>query len=242
MDIGKSFSYPFEDEEWFTKFLLGAVVSAVPILNFAWTGYTVDILKNVIDGVSKPLPEWSDFGDKFVKGFLIWVAGLIYSLPAIIIACLPLGLWIIPVTAESSNTSTADTLAAVFTGVGIIFVCLLILYLLAFSFYFPAAYINFARKGTFGSCFEIGEIIKIVSQNTNKYLTAWLVSIVGAILVGIVLSILGSIMAFIFCIGWIITWVVSALASVYLFAIFSHLFGQVVVDQSLTPVIVDDIE
>ncbi|MGB7095956.1 MAG: hypothetical protein WBD62_15035, partial [Anaerolineales bacterium] len=62
MDIGKSFSYPFEDDEWLTKLFLGAIVSAVPILNFAWTGYTVDIMRNVIDGVSMPMPAWSDFG------------------------------------------------------------------------------------------------------------------------------------------------------------------------------------
>jgi ABC-type multidrug transport system fused ATPase/permease subunit len=226
MDIGKSFSYPFEDDEWLTKLLLGAVVSAVPILNFAWTGYTVDILRNVTDGVSKPMPDWSDFGDKFVKGFFIWAAGFIYTLPAMIIACLPLGLLILPASMESSNTT--ETLFSIFTGVGILFLCLLVFYLLAFSFYFPAVYINFARKGTFGSCFEISEIIKIVSENTSKYLTAWLVSIVGAIVVGILVMIVSGVLAIIFCIGWVLSWVISSLASVYLFAIFAHLFGQVV--------------
>ena len=226
MDIGKSFSYPFEDDEWLTKLLLGALVSAVPILNFAWTGYTVDILRNVTDGISKPMPDWSEFGDKFVKGFLIWAAGFIYTLPALIIACLPLGLLIIPASMESSNTS--ETLISIFTGVGILFLCLLVFYLLAFSFYFPAVYINFARKGTFGSCFEISEIIKIVSENTSKYLTAWLVSIVGAILVGIIVMIVSVVLSVIVCIGWVLTWVIGALAGVYLFAIYAHLFGQVV--------------
>ncbi len=226
MDIGKSFSYPFEDDEWLTKLFLGAIVSAVPILNFAWTGYTVDILRNVADGVSRPMPDWGDFGDKFVKGFFIWAAGFIYTLPAMIIACLPLGFLIIPASMESSNTT--DTLISVFTGVGILFLCLLVLYLLAFSFYFPAVYINFARKGTFGSCFEISAIIKIVSENSSKYLTAWLVSIVGAILVGIIVMIVSVVLAFIFCIGWVLTWVISALSGVYLFAIYAHLFGQVV--------------
>jgi hypothetical protein len=58
MDIGKAFSFPFEDDDWLTKLFLGAVVSIVPILNFAWGGYTVDILRNVIDGVPRPLPAW----------------------------------------------------------------------------------------------------------------------------------------------------------------------------------------
>jgi len=235
MNIGKAFSFPFEDDEWLTKLLLGAVVSAVPILNFAWTGYTVDILKNVTDGYSRPMPDWSDFGDKFVKGFFIWLAGFIYTLPAIIISCLPLGLLIIPASSEISTEGfyQSDALLSAITGVGLIFLCLLVLYLLAFSFYFPAVLIHFAQKGTFGSCFEIGAIIKIVSKNTSKYLTAWLVSIVGAVVVGIIISFTSIILGFIICIGWLLAWVISALASVYLFAVYAHLFGQVVAEETL---------
>lgn len=225
MDIGKSFSYPFEDDDWISKLLLGAIVSLVPILNFAWTGYTVDIVRNIIDGVSRPLPEWSDFGDKFVKGFLIWAAGFIYSLPALIIGCIPLGLLVIPASVESSNTS--ETLLSIFAGVGIIFACLIILYALILSFYFPAVFINFAIKKTFGSCFEVGEIIRIVSKNINKYLTAWLVTIVSAIVVGIIIAIISTILGSILCIGWILAWIISAVGNVYLFAIYAHLFGQV---------------
>lgn len=225
MDIGKSFSYPFEDDDWISKLFLGAVVSLVPILNFAWTGYTVDIVRNVIDGVSLPLPEWGDFGDKFVKGFFIWAAGFIYSLPALIIGCLPLGVLAVSAGVESSNTT--ETFQSIFAGVGIFFGCLIILYALVLSFYFPAVFINFATKGTFGSCFEVGEIIKIVSKNTSNYLTAWLVSIVGGIVVGIIVAIISVLLGFILCIGWILAWLISALSSVYLFALYAHLFGQV---------------
>lgn len=231
MDIGKSFSYLFEDDEWLTKLLLGAVVSAIPILNFAWTGYTIDILRNVMNGVTFPMPDWSDFGDKFVKGFLVWLAGFIYSLPALLVICLPMG-WLIVFPATSESTNTADTLAAIFTGVGILLLCILILYLLALSFYFPAVFINFAKKGTFGACFEVSEIIKIVSRNSSKYLTAWLVTLVAGIVVGILMSVVGAIFAAIICIGWLITWVVTALGSVYLFAVYAHLFGQVAADES----------
>ncbi len=230
MDIGKSFSYPFEDDDWLSKLFLGAIVSMVPILNFAWTGYTVDIVRNVIDGVSLPMPEWSDFGDKFVKGFFIWAAGFIYSLPALIIGCIPLGLLVIPASSESSTTS--DTFLSIFAGVGIFFACLIILYALVLSFYFPAVFINFAIKETFGSCFEVGEIIRIVSKNINKYLTAWLVTIVGAIVVGIVVAIISTILGIIPCIGWILAWIISAISSVYLFVLYAHLFGQVVAPES----------
>jgi len=237
MDIGKSFSYPFEDDDWLSKLFLGTIVSLIPILNFAWTGYTVDIVRNVNDGVSLPMPEWSDFGDKFVKGFLIWAAGFIYALPALIIGCLPIGFLVIPASIEGSDIS--GTVISLFTGIGIFLICLLALYFLALSFYFPAVFINFARKGTFGSCFEIGEIFKIVSKNTSKYLTAWLVSIVGAIVVGIVVTLISIVLGFIPCIGWVLMWLISALSSVYLFAVYAHLFGQVAAPEATSVTITE---
>jgi hypothetical protein len=225
MDIGKSFSYPFEDDEWLSKFFIGAIVNAIPILNFAFTGYTVDIVRNVSDGVSLPLPDWKEFGDKFVKGFLVWAAGFIYGLPAIIIACLPLGLLAIPLALEGSDLS--DSFFSVFAGVNIFLICLLAIYMLLLSFYLPAMYINFARKGNFGSCFEIREIFRIISANTGQYLTAWLIFIVGGIVVSLIIGIVGSVLSIIPCIGWIIGWVVYALGTVYILAVGAHLFGQV---------------
>ena len=95
------------------------------------------------------------------------------------------------------------------------------------------------RKGTFGSCFEVSEIIKIVSQNTSKYLTAWLVSIVGAIVIGIIVAIASVVLALIVCIGWILMWVISALSSVYLFTMYAHLFGQVLAKDTANLVTTD---
>lgn len=225
MDVGKSFSYQFEDNNWITKLLIGALVSAVPILNFAWFGYMVDLLRNVMEGSTLPLPEWSDFGDKFVKGLIVWLAGVVYSLPAILLGCIPFS--ILAITGGTETGDLQDTLLAAFTGLGLVFGCLLLIYFLALSFFFPAVYINFARKGNFGSCFEFGEIIRIVTSNLNKYLTAWLVSIVAGIVVSFVIGIVAGILGFIPCLGWIIAWLIGAVGAVYGLTIYAHLFGQV---------------
>lgn len=224
MDVGKSFSYQFEDNNWITKLLIGALVSAVPILNFAWLGYMVDLLRNVMDGVSLPLPEWSDFGEKFMKGLIVWLAGIVYSLPAIIIGCIPFSILAFSGGMESGDLQ--DTLLAAFTGLGLLFGCLIFIYFLALSFFFPAVYINFARKGTFKSCFEFSEIIRTVTSNVNKYLTAWLVSIVAGIVVSFILGIVSAVLGFIPCLGWIIAWLIGAVGAVYGLTIYAHLFGQ----------------
>jgi hypothetical protein len=232
MDIGKSFSYPFEDENWLSKLLIGALVSAIPILNFAWIGYTADLIRNVMGGAVRPLPDWSDFGDKFVKGLLLTLAGLIYSLPALIVTCIVGIAFVIP---ASQGNDMQDALGAVFSGIGILLSCLIFLYAIVLSFYIPAVYINFARKGTFASCFAFGEIMRIVTANTSKYLTAWLISVVAGIVVGFILGLVGSVLGIIPCIGWLVAWVVGAIGGVYIFTIFAHLFGQVAAQQPESP-------
>ncbi len=57
MKIGEAFSFQFEDIQWPTKLGIGALISLVPILNFAVVGYEVGIVRNVAAGVQEPLPQ-----------------------------------------------------------------------------------------------------------------------------------------------------------------------------------------
>ena len=72
MDAEKSFTFPFEDTEWVSKLGLGALISMVPILNFAWSGYLVDIIRNVMNNDAEPLPTWDDLGKKFNDGLILF--------------------------------------------------------------------------------------------------------------------------------------------------------------------------
>jgi hypothetical protein len=62
MNVEQSFTYPFEDKEWISKLGLGALISMVPVLNFAWSGYLVGILRNMMNHAVEPLPAWDDLG------------------------------------------------------------------------------------------------------------------------------------------------------------------------------------
>ena len=228
MDFQKSFSYPFEDKSWLNKTLIGALVAAVPIINFAWGGYLIDLLKNIMRGDPMPLPDWSDFGDKFTRGLFVFIASMAYAIPALVLACIPLALFFIP--ASSQGGDLQDTMLGVLTGVGGLFGCLIALYSLVLSFIFPAIYIHYARIGTFGAFFEFGNIFKIVRADLGKYLTAWVLSLVAGIVVGLVIGLAGAVLGFIPCIGWIAAWVLGALAGVYIFFVYAHLFGQYAVE------------
>ena len=64
----------------------------MPILNFAWSGYMVGIIRNVMNNVAEPLPTWDDLGKKFMDGLILFAAGFIYALPMLILFCLPLSI------------------------------------------------------------------------------------------------------------------------------------------------------
>lgn len=225
MDVGKSFRFVFDDKDWVSKLLLGLLVSIVPILNLAWYGYLVQMIRNVSQGNESPLPDWSDFGDKFVKGLVLAVATFIYSLPILaIIIIMAIGGVMADISTDGNLT---DTVASVFAGVGILFGCLILLYALALTFYLPAVYIHYSREETFGSCFEVGKVYKLVSAHISEYLTAWVVMLLFGIVLGILSSILFTILFAIICIGWILAVALWAFLTVWPFTVYAHLFGQV---------------
>lgn len=234
MDIGKSITFVAEDEKWLEKLGIGALVAAVPVLNFAWTGYMVDVMRNVAAGEDRPLPGWADLGEKFVRGLAITIAGLIYALPAILLGCLLFGLSFVPLFAASGQGSSdfGQEMALGSTGVLIALGCCLGLFGLVLSFIFPAVFINYSRKGTFGSCFQLGEILPLITANLAEYVTAWVVTFAASLLVGLLVGAAGMLVGWIPCIGWIILWAISAVAGAYLGVVYAHIFGQVGLGQA----------
>jgi hypothetical protein len=228
MDIGKSITFVAEDEKWLEKLGIGALITAVPILNFAWSGFMVDLMRNVAAGEAKPLPDWSDLGEKFMKGLFITLAGLIYALPAIVVGCLLFGLSFVPLFASGQGTGNlGEGLATGSIGLMIAVGCCIGLYGLLVSFVIPAVFINYSRQGTFGSCFQFSEIMLLITANLGEYVTAWVITIVAGLLVGLIVGILGALVGWIPCIGWMIVWVISAISTAYIGAVYAHLFGQV---------------
>jgi len=228
MNIGKSFSFPFEDKEWISKLGLGAVITLVPILNFAWTGYLVQLIRNVMDGQQEPLPTWDDIGKKLTEGLILALASLVYALPMIIVFCLPMSIMIVP--AMMSGNGDMQDIANAIAGVGsALFLCLLcvfLIYALVLSVVYPAILIVFSREGVFASCFKFREIFDLIGKNTGPFLTAWGMSVVVGLGVGLVVGFVSAIFGWIPCIGWAITAVLSLGSGVYVTVVYGHLFGQ----------------
>ena len=197
----------------------------VPILNFAWLGYLIGVLKNVSRG-EKALPLWDDFSDKFMDGLKLGVASLIYTLPATILVMVAAIVFVIPAITQADQDLQAILMGG--ASLAYLLLCSVVgLYFLVFSFFLPAISIHFARVGTFKSCFEVGQILTLVKKDFSTYLTAWLLSLVAGLAAGAIVTVASALLSWIPCIGQIAAMLVSAVATVWSSLVSYHLYGQV---------------
>lgn len=196
MDIGSAFTYMFDDQDWMKKIAIGGGITLVAIilspiliglaLILPLSGYMLETLKNVRDGQPTPLPEWTDFGSLFSKGLMVFVIGLVYNLPALLVACASGGVNAIAPQLDSDMAEAMVVVAGCLS-------CVQILFSLAGNALFPAGLIRYARYDSLGSAFQFGEIFSFISSNIGDYIIAillsWVASLVAAL--GVILCIIG---------------------------------------------------
>lgn len=228
MQFEKAFSYQFEDPQWPAKLGLGALISLVPILNFALVGYMVAIMRNVVAQAAEPLPHWDDLGRKFMDGLLVTLAGFIYAIPMLALLAVPAVL-LLAARVSSSNSGLQDFSSALGALGGLVLapvIFLLFLYALLLSIIRPAILVLFSRDGTFSSCFRLGEMIQLIRRNARLFFLTWLIVILASMAVGFVVSLAGTLISWIPCIGWLAAIVLGLGSAIYLVSVDAYLFGQ----------------
>jgi Protein of unknown function (DUF4013) len=180
MDIGKAFSYVFDDEQWISKVLIGGLLIWIPIVNFAVFGYMIKIAQNVAQGNPRPLPEWGEFGDHFMRGFYVFVIYLVYLMPIFILEglffCVTGGL------AAGSRRGEGGAAAAL---LGLCFFPLIIIVALALSFVLYAALARYVATNSLSESFKFAEVIASVRSNFTPWLMLWVVSILAGLAGGL---------------------------------------------------------
>src|SRR5437867_376022 len=71
LDLGQGFRFFFEDPDWVKKILIGGVfmlLSSLIVGGIFVAGYGVHVLRRVVKGEPRPLPEWDDLGRFFGDG------------------------------------------------------------------------------------------------------------------------------------------------------------------------------
>jgi hypothetical protein len=211
MDIGKAFSFVFDDEQWVTVFVVGGLLTIllfVPLVNIvvflAFMGYMLETARNVAMGSPNPLPRWDNFGEKLSLGFNAFLITLVWSLPALAVSmiflCVPfLG------AMGGDDAAAAAALGTLFCVVPIIIILAVVLQPLML-----AAITRYLQTGSLGSAFQVGTIIAMVRADLGGWIVLWLLYA----LCGLVAS-AGSMVV----IGMLFTYPYSQ-------AVFGHILGQ----------------
>jgi hypothetical protein len=213
MDVGKAFTFVFEDKDWIKKILIAAGILLLGIL-FSWVlliplivaaillnGYMIEIVRRVIRGEPNVLPEWDNWGVLLTDGLKMLVIEIVYALPMIIVSlCLS-----IPIGALSENAQgVSSALSAILS-------CITILYTIAMTLVLPAAVGFFADTGDLGAAFRFGEVFRLVRNNFSTYLVTLVMSWVASLIGGLGVLVCG--------VGWLATYP-------YGWMVTGHLYGQ----------------
>ena len=150
-NVGRAFSFMFEDKDWVVKILLGAVFNLLTLVLVGipfLLGYLLELAKNSSEGKEIPLPEWDNLGDKFVRGLIYLVIVIIYSIPGIILSAIPCVKY-----------------------------CFGPLYFLALAFVLPYITVRYAQTGNFEEVFRFNEIFDFAKANVSNLIIVVLLTI-----------------------------------------------------------------
>lgn len=213
MDLGTSFSFLFQDEEWVKKLLIGSLLVFLGFITFGILllpviGWAMEIGRRVIAGEEEPLPDWTDFGTLFVNGLKAFAALLVWSLPIILVSACLAGL-----SALAGEQFASPSDAGVF--MWFVSACLILIsfvYAFVIAALSPALLGKLAEGAPFGEAINPAQAFKLFRANVGGFLLA---SILGSVIYSI-LSPLGTLL----CLIGVFP------AIVYGYAVWAHMIGQ----------------
>ncbi len=222
MDVGKSFTYMFEDKDWIAKVAIGGVILLVGGLILGWLvipaiaasillfGYTLTVIRNVYDGSPNPLPEWNNIGDLFMKGLMGSIGVLIWAIPVIILACC-----IAMATIAFGSAANDSGRSNIGPAGGLVITCLYCLTTivgLVISLFVYAPITKFAISNQLSDFWDFRGAWSFIQANPGNYVIAFLLALVANFIAGF---------------GIIACLIGVFFTSFWAMLVMGHLFGQV---------------
>jgi len=177
VDLNRTLTFLGKDPNWPSKVGIGALVSLVPLVNLAASGYAVNLFRNVLSGREDAdvLPGWSDFGDHFLKGLVVFLIGLGY----LVVPLGMLGFALAPL-AVAFFTDSQPVLALGVAGT-VLLVGLAILLTLVLGVLSVEGSALYAESGSFPAAFRFGEILRRILAAPLDFLLALGILFVGSL-------------------------------------------------------------
>ena len=157
---------------------IGCLLNIIPIVNFLAMGFVFDSAKMTL-GKKNGLPEWDNWGDLFMKGLMVFVIGLIWMIPVIVLAAIGFGgMWTSLMSGSVTNFFSMGSF-----GISMI---LAVIVGIVVGYLSPLALFGYITSGKFGDAFEFNKIID-KAMNAD-YFIAWLVAVVISIVLSAIAS------------------------------------------------------
>lgn len=221
--FGEAVQYPVREDGWAGKAGLVALLSFIPVVNFAVVGYEVEIARRVAAGETPLLPPWGDLGGLFRRGMWLAIARTIYFLPVLLLMTLTF-------VAGGASLFSIDTryeawspLLAVACGGGFILAMLFSLLVGAVS---PAVTVRYIQRGTFASCFDFPAILRHVRLHPSAHLAVFGWTLALSLGLGLIVGPAAVFLGFIPCVGTLAYPLLYAGMISALILVLAHLEGQ----------------
>jgi len=198
--LGDSFEYAKEGlmGKW-VKWLLLIIISIIPIVNFIMFGYLMEIFRG-----ARTAPELNDYGRLFVDGLKLFVVGLIYSIPIIIVYLLLFGATFMMMRSGSNAAAAA--------GVGTLLIGLLVVFVLAIviALFEVIGTIRLARTDSIGEAFNFSAILAHIGR------IGWGTYVISLVVVLVAIAIVEGVLSIIPILGWLLLLIL--MPAIYIFA------------------------
>jgi hypothetical protein len=225
MDFGRAITYITEDERWLNKLGIGSLIMLAAMMFFVpifWlVGYQIAIMRNVMAGKERPLPEWDDWGKLFMDGLLVSLAMLVYTMPLWIIMCVGMAAIFLPALGAGSD-DLMGALAAMTAVVWFAIMCFGMLVAIGLMFISPAVYVQYAITNDLKACFRFGEVFAIARDNVVNIL----ITIAANMGANILLQTAASILVATLC-GIVLAIPLGVVGMVWIMAMLAHFYGQI---------------
>lgn len=225
VDVKKVLTYPFSDQNWITKIILGSI----PIINpFFSIGYAFEIFKQALNKQDLKLPEWDDWGGYLVKSLKLIVIYFIYMIiPFILFA---IGGAFIAKGAMGGFDMATGTYTGVNYGMmafGWFFYVIGGLIALVVGLIMPMALAHYAKSGeNIGAVFQLGTIIGKIFSILGDYLLTIVILFALMIVLSIAMAIVVTVLMLIPVLGWIVLFLLYFVVAFYALLVSYPMFGE----------------
>lgn len=178
--------FPFDDPRWQNKALVGILLGIGSMFLFPISllialpvsGYSLRLMRRVIQGSDPSLPEWDDWNDLFSGGVKAWAVGFVYSLPMLVLMCCMYGSFFLVIPFAAFADSSPRMAVAAFGGMMLVYaiafflVALMMLVMIPTIYFAMVALTRLAATGSLNSAFQFREVIQLGRKGLPNYLLA----------------------------------------------------------------------